>query len=524
MKKTELIFQYPIPKKHEKTAGQINIVYVGETLSNFCQHTPEKIADKLGQTLFISYVSGQRGEAPFIPEKILEKLKAITIEFLLETHPFYCNLKEPEDTDFILRFITGVLAFYRQRIAPKGILDKFTKNLVEEIIDPQYGAVFSDYEQILSNTVDISEESSSPIDDVTKMFTRDCFWGFLNAYRLVETVLKDTELDSGNNESRNQALLSHLMAVYMMSYLEESDSLRIPLLYADKGFQKYKILSNDVSCHYAQLCRKISNSELNERCSFDTLQMAVLKELEYITTGKFKIRRCIHCRRYFIHSGNRHNGFCSEKCRPCYNYWMEQVKKVQDALRHEMSSPTSKENSYTNELRGLFTYKRIDAVIANHCSQSREFDAYFALVLGAYYTRDDIVDIKDKKIDNRKSAYSDRERLVLFLEEKADLFSGDEDLKTFLKYVEGDMPPKYEPPKMWEKAKKYLNTDTYLDIPWTYKFGYIIKKRNRTKASLKTYQAFEGGDNHDLQDRRKNDIQRPRPKVRPVIIRKHNVE
>ena len=472
---TNLFYQYLPKRSGENTIYQPNTVYIGETLSNFLQYSPEKIACFLVHILFQARLRG----APFVPEKVSVGLRRRTLTFLLKSHPFYSGLKESVDINFVHRFITGALVYYKY--SRKKVVTRISKERIEGIFGIQYGKVFSEYEAILLNNAD----SGSPTD-MTKVFTNDCFWGYLNAYRLTETILEGIT-DCVSKRERDELLLSHLMAGYIAYCCEKDESQSAQSSYIDSGIDKYKMYLDFLSDCGLELYPKPDKSY-----RFDTLQMAVLKEMTFFLMGNFKICRCNQCHKYYIYSGEKHSSCCSEiyyQYKPAtYKYWNKQIEKVKGAIRKQMDSSDKAGKDEIDGISELFTYQNISDKIRARCYSEEEFNAYFSLVLGSYYARTVETELDGKKIVSRKRTYLDREQLIQFLEGNDDLFYEDESLEIFLEYIKGNLSKDYEIPKRWEKAKKYLNSQEYKKIPRS-PIGqlYVV-------SSEKTYKDAEGGD------------------------------
>lgn len=479
-----LFYQYPPKRRGENTIYQPNTVYIGETLSNFFQHSPESIAHSLGHVVFTSYILGARRGVPFVPEKVSARLREIALDFLLKAHPFYSGFKESVDINFIHRFITGALVFYKYRRSAKGMAARISRELIEKTFGIQYGKVFSEYETILLNNAD----SGCPTN-IIKVFTSDCFWGYLSAYRLAETILEGTT-DSIGKRERDEILLPHLMAGYIEYCCEKDESQSTPNPYIDSGFDKYKMYLN-----FLTDCGLALYPKPDQSYCFDTLQMAVLKEMTFFLMGNFKICRCSQCYRYYIYSGEKHSSCCSTTCQRgqvTHAYWEKQTEKVKEAFRKQMNSSDRTDGDDIDDINGLFTYKNISDKIKACCCTAQEFDAYFALVLGSYYAREVEAGVEGKKVIARKSTYLDRERLIQFLEGNDDLFYEDESLEIFMKYVEGNLSKDYEIPKRWEKAKNYLNSQEYKNLHRE-PVGQVYMI-SATTSPEKSYKDAEGGE------------------------------
>lgn len=494
-----LLFWYS-GKETVQATFPANPVYVGETLSNFCRHTPRDIASKLGKRVFAwSAGMSEQKDKQDSPssEEMLKVLKKMTIDFLREAHPYYSDIKEPENTDFILQFITGILVFYKYNCAPKMFSSIITKGLITHLIGSPYEKVFDDYEQILSGIAKNKGESK-PDAELYKMFTTDVFLSFVNAHHLLNTALKDTTFEARGVEGK-EILLSHLMAWFAVYYIEKEQGEINPNkpLQHESDSRKYNRIFLDFSNHQERLCRRLSLPKNGEICRFNTIQMAVLTELECILADPFKVGKCAGCNQYFVYAENKHDEFCSEDCRKTFKYWKEKIDAAREALRKEAKLSTPKKNSFTSELSTYFNFATIIEQIHFRCKKRQEFEIYFAIILGAFYAREDK---KDNGKGKKTASYTDRDRLVLFLKDKTakraetDLFGDTEKKEDFIRYIHETRSLKSEASKIWEKAKKYLTSKEYKKYRYSGNV-YTIPKTMRVKSpSQKSYKDAEGGD------------------------------
>lgn len=483
--KTDLVFRSPTTDLKKEDTVQANIVYVGETLNNFCQHTPHDIASKLGKpVLFWIIRMHEQKDKQDSSEEILKVLKKETIDFLRKAHPYYYDLKEPEDTDFILRFITGILALYKSRAG----IPILQKDIITYLIGSQYGQIFEDYERVFSGSIDTSNKNSLDYE-LSRAFTDDCFLSFVNTHDLVYTVLRDTKFNV-NGAAGKEIFLSHLMAWHVIYYIERKDIYPYQSWKNEAGYQKYSGFFRDFSDYYKRLRHGYFRPEMDGICYFNSIQTAVLTELEYIAAGSFKVAQCAGCYRYFVYSENKHDMFCSEPCRKTYTYWENQVKKARDTLRKKSES----EKSYKKELWEFFTFNNILERISSICKRRKDYEIYFAIILGAFYARYDTAETIDKKVVTRQTTYTDRDSLVLFLtpprllpknkEPLDDLFEKREDKEEFVKYIY-EKSSKTDVPTMWKKAKEFLTSKEYKNYRRSSNM-LIIPKTMRVKSPPKS--------------------------------------
>ena len=294
--KMGLVFQSPLADSKREVANQANTVYVGETLNKFLHYTPRDLASKLGRYVFVwsAAISEQKSnQASPSSEEMLKVLKKETIDFLREAHPYYSGIKEPEDTDFILRFITGILVFYKYNCAPKMVFSIFTKDLITYLIGSQYGQTFEDYERAFSTSIDTSKKSSLD-SELGSAFTTDGLLSFVNIHSLLSPVLRGTMFDLRGADGK-EVFLSHLMAWHVIYYMEKKDIYPDPLRKNEVGFQKYSGFFRDFSDYYMGLRKGRFLPDMGGICYFHSIQAAVLTELEYIAAGSFKIKQCAGC-------------------------------------------------------------------------------------------------------------------------------------------------------------------------------------------------------------------------------------
>lgn len=440
----------------DKAGQKEQYILVGNTLSNFCTHTPYEISEALHgiQCAFDTNLlkASKEGISPECQEKVLEKAEECKTEilkkaaaFLLEAHPYYHKVisgweHDPQKVDFLKHFIAGAVGFYNRYLPDDS---KTQEKDVIRLLGDGYQMSFLHCQ--VEPTVHSGEKPSKTKNTLAE---DPCFGDFCMAYRLVEHILNGAEYSDKTGSQHHERLIANLMIARLSASLQKVDVVYCENPYLRNDAPDYMELFNGLGGFYLDL-HSGKAAVIREPKSFASLCEAVWTELVCIAAKNYHVGKCRLCHRYYIYQGNRTGNYCTKECRNIHSYWRDAVQKCKDSL-----SDNTIENNFADlfmggdeKKDGLLDYDKIANQINRVVHSPIEFDIYFALVIGSFFAKSDGVYLK-------------RKELIAFIQDGKPLYTK---LPSFTAFSSKDPPEEVSDEDVWKWARKQIHNVKYMD-------------------------------------------------------------